>query len=192
MTELRVRGSPGAAVYRARPRDVWRTRPGADLGNRPPVHSRCLRPLVTGDPLESIHQKRRVVDQVVQIIETARGIVPRPLVQLELHPSYSFRRDLSRRPERSACVHRRVFDHGSSPRSTHCRRSPGDRLSRPRSTTTAPPRAHPSADDAPIPTGVPGGHGRKERDMHGSHVHCVSINGRGARLCPCGLVTATP
>src|SRR6478609_7839798 len=26
----------------------------------------------------------------------------------------------------------------------------------------------------------------------GSHVHCVSVNGRGARLCPCVLVVATP
>ena len=26
----------------------------------------------------------------------------------------------------------------------------------------------------------------------GSHVHCCSVNGRGARLCPCGFVMATP
>jgi hypothetical protein len=28
--------------------------------------------------------------------------------------------------------------------------------------------------------------------MRGSHVHCVSIDGLGARLCPCGIVTTTP
>lgn len=28
--------------------------------------------------------------------------------------------------------------------------------------------------------------------MRGSHVHCVSIDGLGAQLCPCGIVTTTP
>src|SRR4051794_19137746 len=33
---------------------------------------------------------------------------------------------------------------------------------------------------------------REERVVDGSHVHCCSVDGRGARLCPCGLVVATP
>lgn len=32
----------------------------------------------------------------------------------------------------------------------------------------------------------------RERCADGSHVHCRSVEGRGARLCPYGLVVATP
>ncbi len=61
-----------------------------------------------------------------------------------------------------------------------CRPSPCGRLSRPRTTTTAPP--HPAAlsgHRALAPRGRP-------RD--GSHVHCRTVDGTGARLSPCGQV----
>lgn len=32
----------------------------------------------------------------------------------------------------------------------------------------------------------------KGTSVRGSHVHCAPINGRGVRLCSCGIVTATP
>ena len=31
-----------------------------------------------------------------------------------------------------------------------------------------------------------------ERNADGSHVHCCSVDGRGIRLYPCGIVVATP
>lgn len=59
-----------------------------DTGNSQPVHSCRLCTLVAGHPRERVDQERRVVDQVVQITETPRGILPRPSVQLQLHPPY--------------------------------------------------------------------------------------------------------
>ena len=88
---------------------------GADAGDGPPIHSRRLGPLVPGDTLESVHQERRVINQVVQITETARGILTRPPVQLQLHPSYRVRRDLSGRPDHSTGIHQCTFDHCRPP-----------------------------------------------------------------------------
>jgi hypothetical protein len=66
------------------------------------------------------------------------------------------------------------------------------RLSRPRSTTAAPPRPARSAVGAPIPE--PGLDARTlgEPAPGGSRVHRDSLVGVGARLCPSGLATATP
>jgi len=36
------------------------------------------------------------------------------------------------------------------------------------------------------------GTGGVERDADGSHVHCIPVDEVGTRLCPCGIVTATP
>jgi hypothetical protein len=69
---------------------------------------------------------------------------------------------------------------------------PCGRLSRPRSTTTAPP--HP-----PLSVGIEPIHRSRvwptrslERQTNGSHVHCCSVDGLGTRLYPCGLAMATP
>jgi hypothetical protein len=64
-------------------------------------------------------------------------------------------------------------------------------LSPARSTTAAPPRPDRSTVGAPSPTHPPdaGGQGKIR---NGSRVHCGSLNGGGARLCPCGIAASTP
>ena len=111
---------------------------------------------------------------IEQITELAGGILQRPPMSLDLHPPYCHLRGLRRRPDGSAGIHRRIFDHCTLLLNrTRCRPSPCDRLSRPRSTTTAPPHAHPSTDDASIPTAGSGrpddtgpGHARFPRSLH--------------------------
>ena len=109
----------------------------------------------------------------------------RPAVQLVLHPPYrheSARASLGHAG--GAGIHRRVF--GPDSHSLLLSLSPFPMWSAlPASEyydDSAP--SHPSAGNAPIPGG--------EWLCDGSHVHCCSVDGRGARLCPCGLVVATP
>src|SRR3954468_3230510 len=65
-----------------------------------------------------------------------------------------------------------------------CRPLPCGRLSRPRTTTTAPPRPVAISGHCALAPAA------RQRD--GSHVHCRSVNGTGARLSPCGpVVTLT-
>jgi hypothetical protein len=54
------------------------------------------------------------------------------------------------------------------------------------------PSAH-SAGVAPIHPSISLARS-KDRGLHadGSHVHCRPVDGLGIRLCPCGIVTATP
>ena len=52
-----------------------------------------------------------MTDEVVQIIEPAGGILPRPVVQLGLHPPYRDRRPVGIWPGHGAGIHRRVFGH---------------------------------------------------------------------------------
>ena len=47
-----------------------------------------LAPCVSGHPLQSADQERRVIDEVEQVTETAGRIFRRPAVQLGLHPPY--------------------------------------------------------------------------------------------------------
>ena len=61
-----------------------------------------------------------------------------------------------------------------------CRPSPCDRLSRPRTTTTAPPHPIAISGRCALPT-------TGDR-RNGSHVRCRSVGGIGARLSPCGHV----
>ena len=48
-----------------------------------------------------------------------------------------------------------------------------------------------SADGGPSPTTAPDAR-RAGQDRDGSRVHCCSLDEGGARLCPCGIATATP
>src|SRR5205814_7953515 len=101
------------------------------------------------------HQKRRIIDEVVQVTESAGGILSRPTVQFGLHPPYRIIRRTLVRPPRGAGIHRRVFG--------HCRPSSLNTLpffpmhaALPRSeyyNGSAPPA--PSAGVAPIPTPFP-------------------------------------
>ena len=70
-------------------------------------------PLVRCDAFPRHHQKRRVTNQVEQIIKPATRISGRPAVQLGLHPSYRQKGPSLAGPFRGAGIHRRVFDHGS-------------------------------------------------------------------------------
>ena len=126
--------------------------PGRDLGHRGPVHPRRPRPRVPGDALPRHHQERRVADEVVQIIEPAAED-PRP-PNGAAWPASSVPSTCARRSSGQATAP--VFTGASSditvpPCSSRCRPSPCGRLSRPRSTTAAPPHPRPSAGDAPIP-----------------------------------------
>ncbi len=84
---------------------------GLDLGHGHPVDARGLRPGVSGHPLQSADQERRIIDEVKQVTETAGGIFSRPAVQLGLHPPYH---DAGREiiwPGHGAGIHRRIFGH---------------------------------------------------------------------------------
>ena len=74
----------------------------------------------------------------------AARIGRRPTVQLGLHPRYPRERPHRDRSVWSAGVHRRISRHRSLLAARYrCRPSPCDRLSRPRTTTAAPPRPDP-------------------------------------------------
>ena len=79
----------------------------------------------------------------------------------------------------------------SFPSRYRCRPSPCAGLSPARSTTAAPPHPARSAVGAPIPASGPDAR-RREPAPGGSRVHCHSIGGLGARLCPSGLAMGTP
>ena len=59
-----------------------------DLGHGHPVDARGLRPGVSGHPLQSADQERRIIDEVEQVTEPAGVVFSRPAVQLGLHLPY--------------------------------------------------------------------------------------------------------
>ena len=65
-----------------------------------------------------------------------------------------------------------------------CRPSPCDRLSRPRTTTAAPPRPGPIGRRWAQPAAPRRKRGQTGEDRDGSRVHCDSLDEGGARLCP--------
>ena len=79
---------------------------GRDVTGGTPVHPGRASPSVAPDPRPGVHQDRRVIDEVVQIIKPTVGIVGRPLMQLGLDSQYSRLGQLGRRP-RSVGIHRR-------------------------------------------------------------------------------------
>lgn len=106
---------------------------------------------VARDPIERHDQRCRVVHEVEQVIEPAARIGHRPTVKLGLHPDT---RDHGPTRTGSGAP---LFNGASFgitatfPTRNRCRPSPCDRLSRPRTTTAAPPHSTGSAVNAPIP-----------------------------------------
>jgi hypothetical protein len=116
-----------AAADRARHDAVHAGRPGSPVAPHPPPCS---------------DQEGGITDKVVEIIEPAIGVVGCPSVQLGLDPQYPRLRLLGRRPRRTD-IHRRPPGMPAPPLRTSCRPLPCGRLSRPRTTTSAP--SHPEA-----------------------------------------------
>src|ERR1035441_7135717 len=94
-------------------------------------------PLVPLDPTPRHDEQRRVVDEVVEVIETTIRIADRPLVQLRLHLVYPQLGLIEVRPQ-IAGIHQRTPPSALMLRSCWVP-SPCDRLSRPRTTTDPPP-----------------------------------------------------
>src|SRR5665811_1235478 len=116
---------------------------GAEDGIRSDtVYSRRPFPSVTPYPCPGNYQDGRVVDKVEQVIEATIRIIVRPLVQLGLDSQYLHLGPLGLRPQHVG-IHRRSPAIPVPTLRTRCRPSPCDRLSRPRTTTTAPPRPGP-------------------------------------------------
>ena len=110
-----------------------------------------VRTLVARDPVERHDQRRRVVHEVEQVIEPAARIGRRPTVKLGLHPRYPRPRPSGAGPRAPPFSGASCGITASFPSRYRCRPSPCDRLSRPRTTTAAPPRPDRSAVGAPIP-----------------------------------------
>jgi len=79
----------------------------------------------------------------------------------------------------------------SFPSHHRCRPSPCDRLSRPPSTTAAPPLPHPIGRRWTQPP-FRAGSTAKRQSGEGSRVHCCSLDEGGVQLCPCGIAMANP
>src|SRR5262249_38385148 len=107
-----------------------------------PVHPCRPSPSIPPDPRPGHHQDGRVTDEVKQVVKPAIRIIDRPLVQLGLDPQYLGLGPLTLRPQHVGIHRRSPTLPVPSPR-TRCRPSPCDRLSRSRTTTTAPPRPGP-------------------------------------------------
>ena len=159
--------------------------PGFDPGHGGPVDPGSARARVARDAFPRHGQHVRVAHQVVQIIEPAGAVRARPAVQLALNPPYRRERLTQARPRGGAGIHRRVFGHDSHFLLLSLSPFP---------MWPALPTSEYYGDSAPS---APFGRQRayphsRERRADGSHVHCCPVDGRGARLCPCGLVVATP
>ena len=150
-------------------------------------------PGVARDPLPRHLQRGRVVHEVEQVVEPAARIGRRPTVQLGLHPQYPRERPLGTGPSGAP-----VFTNASlgiavssllvtAAALRHVTGSPG--LGLLRRLRPVPTR---SVDGGPSPTGHAGMRDRSGKSRDGSRVHCDSLDEGGARLCPCGLATATP
>ena len=185
--------SPDFSESRIWPRKRLHPDPGLDPGHRGLIDSRSPCPGVGGHPLPSVHQERRVVDEVEQVTEPAGGIISRPTVQLDLHPPY---REVGR-TSGSGHATAPVFTGASSdiailsltdtlPPFPMCTGFPRLGVLR----RLRPTRAFGRRRAYPCPSSwqedEPG------TDTDGSHVHCCSVDGLGTRLYPCGIATATP
>src|SRR5215217_7467612 len=155
-----------------------------------PADPRRPLPPVAPDPRPRHNEDRRVTHEVEQVIEPAIRIIDRPLMQLDLDPQYLRLGQFPIRPQHVG-IHRRSPTLPDSRLRTHCRPSPCDRLSRPRTTTTAPPHPWPlsrrRADPPPVLDAQPAGPAKDA-----SHVHRAPVDGVGGQLCPCGIATSTP
>ena len=147
-------------------------------------------PSVAPDPRPRNNEDCRVTHKVEQVIEPAIRIIDRSLVQLGLDPQYLRLGPFSFRPQ-YVRIHRRSPTLPVLSLRTRCRPWPCDRLSRPRTTTTAPPRPDllGRRRTDPPPTWMVG-----QRDQPGTLPTFTTspVNGLGAQLCPCGITTSTP
>ena len=132
---------------------------------------------VARDPGERHAQRRRVMHEVEQVIEPAARIGHRPTVKLGLHPSIP--RPEVRVPARATPYSPVDLSASQRPSSSRfrCRPSPCGRLSRPRSTTAAPPRPGPIGRRWTHPADPCRQPGSAGEDRDGSHVHCCSLDG---------------
>jgi hypothetical protein len=115
---------------------------GEDRLRPKPVDPRRPLPPVAPDPSPRHDEDRRVTHEVEQVIEPTIRIIDRPSMQLDLDPQYLGLGQLKIRPQHVG-IHRRSPTLPDSRLRTRCRPSPSDRLSRPRTTTTAPSRPWP-------------------------------------------------
>ena len=155
------------------------------------VHAGGVRALVARDPAERHDQRRRVVHEVEQVIKPAARISRRPTVKLGLHPRYPRPRPLRDQPGRCHSAARLAALQPPSLLETaaalrHVTGFPGLGLLR-RLRPTRPVRRSARLSPAAGPDAR-----RRGTGPGGSRVHCDSLGGLGARLCPSGLATGTP
>src|SRR6266568_1324899 len=161
--------------------------PGLDPDYRGSIDTRSSGPGVAGHPLPRVYQKRRVIDEVVQVTEPAGVVFSRPTMQFGLHPPNRGPGTTRRRysPARLRTLPSFLAGHAVVLPHVH-------RLSLARSTTTTPP--HPLLRLASYlsPPRSLWPRVKWGTATDGSHVHWCSVDGLGTRLCPCGIATATP
>ena len=109
------------------------------------IDTGAARALVVSHQLPSHDEEGRVADEVVEVVELAIVIFAGPTLQLGLHPQYLGLRLVRRWPS-CAGVHRRPPALAARSLRGRCLPSPCGRLSRPRTTTQAPPRPAPTGD----------------------------------------------
>jgi len=115
-----------------------------DVIGRLAVYPSRASTLVAPHPTPPHQQERRVADEIEQIIKPATMLLGRPMVQLGLDPQYPrlclLHQGKGRRLRRAG-IHQRPPDMPVPPLRTRCPPSPCGRLSRPLTTTGAPPPA---------------------------------------------------
>jgi hypothetical protein len=161
--------------------------PGGDA-----VHAGGVSALAARNPGERHEQRRRVGHEVEQVIKPAARSSRRPAVKPGLHPRYPLPRP-QRVKSLGAAIRRRVLRHcrlppfsQPLPPSPMCRAFPGPQYyggSVPPARPSGGRRAYPGQrPGCPPPGAAPGG----------SRVHCGSLSGSGARLCPGSIAMGTP
>lgn len=131
----------------------------------------------------------RVVHEVEQVVEPAADIGHSPTVKLGLHLRYPLAGPRSGPADGAPPFGGASFGIAASvPSRYRCRPSPCDRLSRPRSTTAAPPRPGPVSRRWTQPR-----HHRRTRSAgQGPGRFPCSLWFARCRLCPCGIAASTP
>jgi len=134
---------------------------GLDRVGGLPVHPGRPRPSVCPHPPPRNQQEGRITDEVVEVIEPTVFIIGCPSVQLCLDLQYPRLRLFAVRPRRAG-VHQRPPGMPVPPLRARCLPSPCSRLSRPRTTTEAPPRLRALSRQRACPP--PPGTGSREGD----------------------------